>query len=117
MRRRLEAGGGAGTARCWRTRAEGDRTTARAAGVVALGAVWGWHPPDSLRAAGAFRCRSRSPWSPRHPATPRGPWFLVVRSMRTSARGTNTLEGLRKKPTRRRGIPAIADLLDYTDTE
>jgi hypothetical protein len=37
--------------------------------------------------------------------------------MRTSARGTNTLEGLRKKPTRRRGIPAIADLLDYTDTE
>ncbi|MEV7087787.1 HAD-IA family hydrolase [Streptomyces sp. NPDC093085] len=30
-----------------------DMTAARAAGVVALGAVWGWHPPGALRAAGA----------------------------------------------------------------
>ncbi|MEU9189427.1 HAD family hydrolase [Streptomyces sp. NPDC048484] len=30
-----------------------DMTAARAAGVVALGAVWGWHPPAALRAAGA----------------------------------------------------------------
>ncbi|MFF0133689.1 hypothetical protein ACFYTG_50010 [Streptomyces mirabilis] len=35
----------------------------------------------------------------------------------TSARGTNTLEDLRKKLARRRGIPAVADFLDYTDTE
>ncbi|MEU0074066.1 hypothetical protein ABZ027_31695 [Streptomyces sp. NPDC006332] len=28
-------------------------TAARAAGVVALGAIWGWHPPAALRAAGA----------------------------------------------------------------
>ncbi|MCL7382291.1 HAD family hydrolase [Streptomyces sp. 35G-GA-8] len=31
----------------------GDMTAARAAGVLALGAVWGWHPPAALRAAGA----------------------------------------------------------------
>ncbi|MFJ2217737.1 HAD family hydrolase [Streptomyces sp. NPDC101062] len=31
----------------------GDMTAARAAGVLALGAVWGWHPPASLHAAGA----------------------------------------------------------------
>ncbi|MFE2973034.1 HAD family hydrolase [Streptomyces sp. NPDC059340] len=30
-----------------------DMTAARAAGVVALGAVWGWHPPAALRAVGA----------------------------------------------------------------
>ncbi|MFF4709601.1 HAD family hydrolase [Streptomyces sp. NPDC001297] len=30
-----------------------DMTAARAAGVVALGAVWGWHPAAALRAAGA----------------------------------------------------------------
>ncbi|MFF1651528.1 HAD family hydrolase [Streptomyces sp. NPDC058240] len=30
-----------------------DMTAARAAGIVALGAVWGWHPPAALRAAGA----------------------------------------------------------------
>lgn len=30
-----------------------DMTAARAAGVVALGAVWGWHTPAALRAAGA----------------------------------------------------------------
>lgn len=30
-----------------------DMTAAHAAGVVALGAVWGWHPPAALRAAGA----------------------------------------------------------------
>ncbi|WP_326763338.1 HAD family hydrolase (plasmid) [Streptomyces sp. NBC_01591] len=30
-----------------------DMTAARAAGVVALGAVWGWHPPAALHAAGA----------------------------------------------------------------
>ncbi|MEV8101717.1 MULTISPECIES: HAD family hydrolase [unclassified Streptomyces] len=30
-----------------------DMTAARAAGVLALGAVWGWHPPTALRAAGA----------------------------------------------------------------
>ncbi|MCX4458647.1 HAD family hydrolase [Streptomyces sp. NBC_01728] len=30
-----------------------DMTAARAAGVVALGAVWGWHPPAALRTAGA----------------------------------------------------------------
>ena len=30
-----------------------DMTAARAAGVLALGAVWGWHPPAALRAAGA----------------------------------------------------------------
>ncbi|MFF0133695.1 HAD family hydrolase [Streptomyces mirabilis] len=30
-----------------------DMIAARAAGVVALGAVWGWHPPAALRAAGA----------------------------------------------------------------
>jgi phosphoglycolate phosphatase-like HAD superfamily hydrolase len=30
-----------------------DMTAARAAGVIALGAVWGWHPPAALRAAGA----------------------------------------------------------------
>ncbi|MFH0180997.1 hypothetical protein [Streptomyces cacaoi] len=35
----------------------------------------------------------------------------------TSARGTSTLEDLRKKLARRRGIPAVADFLDYTDTE
>ncbi|MFF0155991.1 HAD family hydrolase [Streptomyces sp. NPDC005263] len=29
-----------------------DMTAARAAGVLALGAVWGWHPPAALRAAG-----------------------------------------------------------------
>ncbi|MET8116495.1 HAD family hydrolase [Streptomyces prasinus] len=28
-------------------------TAARAVGVVALGALWGWHPPAALRAAGA----------------------------------------------------------------
>ncbi|MGW1364513.1 HAD family hydrolase [Streptomyces chartreusis] len=30
-----------------------DMAAARAASVVALGAVWGWHPPAALRAAGA----------------------------------------------------------------
>ncbi|CAM5649485.1 hypothetical protein GCM10010261_65850 [Streptomyces pilosus] len=30
-----------------------DMTAARAAERVALGAVWGWHPPAALRAAGA----------------------------------------------------------------
>lgn len=30
-----------------------DMTAARAAGVLALGATWGWHPPAALRAAGA----------------------------------------------------------------
>jgi hypothetical protein len=35
----------------------------------------------------------------------------------TSARGTNTLEDLRKKLARRRGIPGVADFLDYTATE
>ncbi|MEV8037724.1 hypothetical protein [Streptomyces sp. NPDC086182] len=35
----------------------------------------------------------------------------------TSARGTHTLEDLRKKLARRRGIPAAADFLDCTDTE
>jgi phosphoglycolate phosphatase-like HAD superfamily hydrolase len=30
-----------------------DMTAARSAGVLALGAVWGWHPPAALRAAGA----------------------------------------------------------------
>ncbi|MFE5095920.1 HAD family hydrolase [Streptomyces sp. NPDC056638] len=30
-----------------------DMTAARAARVLALGAVWGWHPPAALRAAGA----------------------------------------------------------------
>lgn len=35
----------------------------------------------------------------------------------TSARGTSTLEDLRKKLARRRGIPAVAEFLDYTDTE
>ncbi|WP_331759866.1 transcriptional regulator (plasmid) [Streptomyces sp. NBC_01525] len=34
----------------------------------------------------------------------------------TSARGTNTLADLRKKLTRRRGIPAVADFLAYTST-
>lgn len=28
-------------------------TAARAAGVVALGVVWGWHPAAALRTAGA----------------------------------------------------------------
>ncbi|MFF4709606.1 transcriptional regulator [Streptomyces sp. NPDC001297] len=35
----------------------------------------------------------------------------------TSARGTNTLEDLRKKLARRRGIPTVAEFLDYTATE
>ncbi|MET9662804.1 hypothetical protein [Streptomyces sp. NPDC006510] len=35
----------------------------------------------------------------------------------TSARGTHILEDLRKKLARRRGIPAVADFLDYTNTE
>ncbi|MFE7268057.1 transcriptional regulator [Streptomyces sp. NPDC057592] len=35
----------------------------------------------------------------------------------TSARGTHTLEDLRKKPLRRRGIPVVADFLDYTGTK
>lgn len=30
-----------------------DMTAARSAGVLALGAVWGWHPPAALRAAEA----------------------------------------------------------------
>ncbi|MGW1674553.1 HAD family hydrolase [Streptomyces sp. NPDC002324] len=30
-----------------------DMAAARSAGVLALGAAWGWHPPDALRAAGA----------------------------------------------------------------
>lgn len=30
-----------------------DMTAARAAGALALGAGWGWHPPDALRTAGA----------------------------------------------------------------
>lgn len=34
-----------------------DMTAARAAGVVALGAVWGRHPPAALRAAGADHLR------------------------------------------------------------
>ncbi|MER6504863.1 hypothetical protein ABT218_37605 [Streptomyces sp. NPDC001455] len=35
----------------------------------------------------------------------------------TSARGTHTLEDLRKKLLHRRGIPVVADFLDYTGTE
>ncbi|MCX4734627.1 hypothetical protein [Streptomyces sp. NBC_01363] len=35
----------------------------------------------------------------------------------TSARGTHILEDLRKKLVRRRGIPVVADFLDYTGTE
>ncbi|MFG3029062.1 hypothetical protein ACGFZJ_11085 [Streptomyces sp. NPDC048253] len=35
----------------------------------------------------------------------------------TSAPGTSTLEDLRKKLARRHGIPAVAEFLDYTDTE
>ncbi|MEU4655020.1 HAD-IA family hydrolase [Streptomyces sp. NPDC023723] len=31
----------------------GDMTAARAAGVIALAAAWGWHPPAALREAGA----------------------------------------------------------------
>ncbi|WP_406016703.1 hypothetical protein OG520_40030 (plasmid) [Streptomyces sp. NBC_00984] len=31
----------------------GDMRAARAAGVLALAATWGWHPPTALRAAGA----------------------------------------------------------------
>ncbi|MCX5079284.1 HAD family hydrolase [Streptomyces sp. NBC_00513] len=31
----------------------GDMTAARAAGVLALGATWGWHPPALLHTAGA----------------------------------------------------------------
>ncbi|MFJ1930377.1 MULTISPECIES: HAD family hydrolase [unclassified Streptomyces] len=31
----------------------GDMSAARAAGVLALGAVWGWHPPTALVTAGA----------------------------------------------------------------
>ncbi|MFJ2416111.1 HAD family hydrolase [Streptomyces brevispora] len=31
----------------------GDMTAARAAGVLALGATWGWHPPAALHTAGA----------------------------------------------------------------
>ncbi|WP_331725464.1 HAD family hydrolase (plasmid) [Streptomyces sp. NBC_01102] len=31
----------------------GDMTAANAAGVLALGATWGWHPPAALRTAGA----------------------------------------------------------------
>ncbi|MGW1674558.1 transcriptional regulator [Streptomyces sp. NPDC002324] len=34
----------------------------------------------------------------------------------TSARGTNTLDDLRKKFARRRGIPAVAEFLEYTAT-
>ncbi|WP_329203078.1 hypothetical protein [Streptomyces sp. NBC_01435] len=34
-----------------------------------------------------------------------------------SARGTHTLEDLRKRLVRRRGIPVVADFLDYTGTE
>ncbi|MFJ2249137.1 MULTISPECIES: HAD family hydrolase [unclassified Streptomyces] len=34
-----------------------DMTAARAGGVLALGAVWGWHPPTALRAAGASHLR------------------------------------------------------------
>ncbi|WP_328484191.1 hypothetical protein OHS71_39935 [Streptomyces sp. NBC_00377] len=35
----------------------------------------------------------------------------------TSARGTSTLEDLRKKLARRRGIPAVSEFLDCTDTD
>lgn len=35
----------------------------------------------------------------------------------TSARSTHTLEDLRSKLARRRGIPAVAEFLDYTNTE
>ncbi|MEY7975457.1 tol-pal system YbgF family protein [Streptomyces pilosus] len=35
----------------------------------------------------------------------------------TSARDTSTLEDLRKRLARRRGVPVIADFLDYTRTE
>ncbi|MFJ7209457.1 HAD family hydrolase [Streptomyces sp. NPDC098789] len=31
----------------------GDMSAARAAGVLAVGAAWGWHPPAALRTAGA----------------------------------------------------------------
>ncbi|MFD3758030.1 HAD family hydrolase [Streptomyces sp. NPDC058622] len=31
----------------------GDMSAARAAGVLALGAAWGWHPPTALHTAGA----------------------------------------------------------------
>ncbi|MER5363420.1 HAD hydrolase-like protein [Streptomyces sp. NPDC002785] len=31
----------------------GDMSAARAAGVLALGAAWGWHPSAALRTAGA----------------------------------------------------------------
>ncbi|MBF4138177.1 hypothetical protein [Streptomyces albidoflavus] len=34
----------------------------------------------------------------------------------TSARGTNALEDLRKKLARRRGVPAVAEFLEYTAT-
>ncbi|MFJ8677327.1 HAD family hydrolase [Streptomyces sp. NPDC093589] len=36
----------------------GDMTAARAAGVVALGAAWGWHPAAALHSAGAHHVLS-----------------------------------------------------------
>lgn len=38
-------------------------------------------------------------------------------TLRTALHGAPGLEDLRKKLARRRGIPAVCDFLDYTDTE
>ncbi|MCX4902760.1 HAD family hydrolase [Streptomyces sp. NBC_00878] len=92
-----------------------DMTAARAAGVVALGAVWGWHPPAALRAVGADHLTARTRQHRAVPAAPPAPNRQRVTQHHHYSGGaplraplcTSALRGHRRMRVMRRRAPGV----------